>query len=76
MAGEPGWIALDDAVLPLSSRVSSTKAGFIGEVVDKQSRLVWASEPQSDESAADWLAASQKKAYADIRRLRALRSQR
>lgn len=41
----PGWIDLDKAILPLSSRVSPTKAGFIGEIVDRQGQVVWASEP-------------------------------
>jgi hypothetical protein len=76
MADQRPWIDLDSAILPLASRVSPTEAGFVGEVVDRRGQLVWASDPQVDESAADWLAASQKKAYEGIRRLRALRSQR
>lgn len=76
MADQRPWIDLDSAILPLSSRVSPTEAGFVGEVVDRQGQLVWASEPQADESPADWLASSQKNAYAEIRRVRALRSQR
>ncbi len=76
MADQRPWIDLDRAILPLSSHVVPAEVGFVGEVVDRQGQLVWASEPQADESAADWLAASQKKAYAAIRRVRALRSER
>lgn len=73
MGDQRPWIALDDAVLPLTIGVTHTEAGFIGEVLDRQGQLVWASEPQSDETAADWLAVSQKKAYAAIRRVRSER---
>ncbi len=76
MADQRPWIDLNSAILPLSSRIVPTEAGFVGEVVDREGQLVWASEPQADVATADWLAASQKKAYGDIRRVGALRSER
>src|SRR5579859_3824432 len=73
MTDRQSWTPLDDAILPLSSRVSFTSAGYVGEVVDWRGQLVWASEPQSDEVAADGLASSQKDAFSAIRRVRAQR---
>lgn len=73
MTDRQSWTPLDDAILPLSSHVSFTSAGYVGEVVDWRGQLVWASEPQSDEVAADGLASSQKDAFSAIRRVRAQR---